>query len=88
MNAIDYSKLRSLTAGRLMSALQRDGFLLVHTEGSHYRFRHPDGRRVTVTFHRSSQTFPPKTLRRMIEEQTRWTVMDLKRLKLLTKHDP
>jgi predicted RNA binding protein YcfA (HicA-like mRNA interferase family) len=81
--AIDYSKLRTLTARKLIKALERDGFQLVRVEGSHHRYRHPDGRRVTVSFHRSSDTFKFKTLKSIIEKQARWTEEDLKRLKLL-----
>jgi predicted RNA binding protein YcfA (HicA-like mRNA interferase family) len=40
-------------------------------------------RSVTVTFHKSSDTFPPKTLKSMIA-QAGWTEGDLVRLKLLT----
>jgi predicted RNA binding protein YcfA (HicA-like mRNA interferase family) len=51
--------------------------------GSHQRYRHADGRRVTVTFHRAGDTFPIGTLRSMIELQARWTENDLRRLSLL-----
>ena len=88
MTPIDYRKLRSLTARRLVRALQRDGFVLDRQRGSHQHYVHPDGRRVTVTFHRSSDTFPIGTLKRMIEAQARWTANDLKRLRLLPKRDP
>jgi len=80
---IDYSRLRSLTAREIISALVRDGFSLRRQIGSHQRYYHPDGRRVTVSFHRPSDTFPPKTLKKIIEDQARWTEDDLKRLKLL-----
>lgn len=80
---IDWSVLRSLTARELISALMRDGFSLRSQTGSHQRYRHPDGRRVTVSFHSPGDTFPPKTLRRMIEDQARWTVEDLRRLNLI-----
>jgi predicted RNA binding protein YcfA (HicA-like mRNA interferase family) len=80
---IDWSVLRSLTARELISALMRDGFSLRSQTGSHQRYRHPDGRRVTVSFHSPGETFPPKTLRRMIEDQARWTVEDLRRLNLI-----
>ena len=83
MISIDYSKLRSLSARELVNALERDGFLLRRQKGSHYRYRHVDGRKVTVSFHHPGQTFKPKTLRSMIEEQARWTQSDLIRLKLL-----
>jgi predicted RNA binding protein YcfA (HicA-like mRNA interferase family) len=84
MSEIDWSRLRSLTARELISALIRDGFSLRSQEGSHQRYRHPDGRRVTVSFHRPSDTFRPKTLCRMIAEQARWTEEDLRRLRLIT----
>jgi predicted RNA binding protein YcfA (HicA-like mRNA interferase family) len=84
MSEIDWSLLRSLTARELISALIRDGFFLRSQEGSHQRYRHPDGRRVTVSFHRPGDTFRPKTLRRMLAEQARWTAEDLRRLRLVT----
>jgi predicted RNA binding protein YcfA (HicA-like mRNA interferase family) len=80
---IDYSRLRSLTARDLISALRRDGFALTRQSGSHKIFHHRDGRRVTVSYHRSSDIFPVKTLKRMIEEEAQWTEEDLQRLKLL-----
>ncbi len=81
--SIDYSQLRSITAREIISALIRDGFYLRSQKGSHQRYRHPDGRMVTVSFHHPSDTFPPKTLKKMIEEQARWNEKDLKRLKLI-----
>jgi predicted RNA binding protein YcfA (HicA-like mRNA interferase family) len=83
MSEIDWSRLRTLTARELISALNRDGFTLRSQAGSHQRYRHPDGRRVTVTFHRPGDTFRPKTLRTMIGDQASWTFEDLVRLKLI-----
>ncbi len=83
MSEIDWSRLRSLSTREMISALRRDGFFLRSQRGSHQRYRHADGRRVTVSFHHQSDTFRPKTLRRMIEEQARWTEDDLKRLGLI-----
>jgi len=80
---LDYSRLHSLTARQLISALQRDGFSLVRQKGSHRHYRHADGRRVTVTFHHASDTFPTGTFRSMIEIQARWSEEDLRRLGLL-----
>ena len=53
-------------------------------KGSHQRDQHPDGRRVTVTFHASSDTFPIGTLKEMIN-QAGWTEEDLIRLILLNQ---
>jgi predicted RNA binding protein YcfA (HicA-like mRNA interferase family) len=81
--AVDYRRLRTLTARRLINALLRDGFVIDRHTGSHQHFLHPDCRRVTVSFHRAGQTFAPKTLRAMVELQARWDEDDLRRLKLL-----
>jgi len=79
--------VKNITARKLVNALLRDGFHRTSRPGGHLIFRHPDGRRVEVPFHRPGQTFPPKTLKEMIT-QARWTVADLKRLKLVPKRDP
>jgi predicted RNA binding protein YcfA (HicA-like mRNA interferase family) len=83
MSAIDYSRPRSLTARRLLAALERDGFVLARQSGSHRHYQHTDGRRVTVTFHHSSDTFRFKTLRSTIEVQAQWKWEDLGRLQLV-----
>lgn len=80
---IDYSKLRSLTVRELVRSLLADGFVLKKQRGSHRRYQHTDGRRVTVPYHSSGGTFVPETLRSIIEEQARWSEADLKRLKIL-----
>ena len=79
----NYGLLRNLTARELISALIRDGFVFDRGSGSHQIYYHPDGRRVTVLFHGSHDTFRRKTLKSMID-QTRWTEHDLKRLKLIS----
>jgi len=73
---------RGITARQFIKALQSDGFVLKRTRGSHRIYRHPDGRRVVVAYHRLSDTFPIGTLNAMIAD-VRWTEDDLKRLKLL-----
>ncbi len=80
---IDWARLRSVTAREIIGALLRDGFSLRHQASAHRRYRHPDSRRVTVSFHRPGDTFRPKTLRSIIEDQARWSEDDLRRLKLL-----
>jgi predicted RNA binding protein YcfA (HicA-like mRNA interferase family) len=80
---VDYSRLRSVTARQLASALQADGLQLQRQKVSHRHYRHADGRRVTLSFHHSSDTFRPGTLRSIIEIQARWTDKDLARLELI-----
>ena len=80
---INFKKLKNLTAREIINALSRDGFYLRHQKGSHQRYYHPDGRKITISFHHPGDTFPPKTLKKMIEYQAEWTKEDLKRLNLL-----
>ena len=79
---IDYIRLRNLNTRQLVRALQQDGFLLKRQKGSHRLYKHSDGRQVTVSFHHLADTFPPKTLKSMIETQARWTEKDTQRLGL------
>lgn len=74
--------LRGLTVRELISALERDGFILRRTHGSHRVYRHPDGRRVIVAAHAPGDTFPSKTLACIIES-ARWSESDFMRLDLL-----
>ena len=80
---IDWNRLRGVTTREVIRALRRDGFLLKRQTGSHQIYRHPDGRRVTVSFHRPGQTFALVTLRSMLQTQAKWTESDLIRLGLL-----
>jgi predicted RNA binding protein YcfA (HicA-like mRNA interferase family) len=80
---VDYARLRSLTARVLTAALHNDGFEIQRQKGSHRHFHHPDGRRVTVSFHHSSDTFPIGTLKSIIEIQARWSDSDLRRVGLI-----
>ena len=81
--AINYSRLRSLTARKLIRALKQDGFYESRRRGANRFFAHPDGRTTTIHLHKMSQTFAPGTLRSIIGRQAQWTETDLKRLGLL-----
>ena len=81
--SIDWSRVRNVTARQIVSALLRDGFRIQRQSGSHQIYRHPDGRRVTLSFHRGGETFKMDTLRSIIEGQALWTEEDLRRLGLL-----
>ncbi len=83
MTDADLSILRSLTARKLIRALEKDGFYAESGSSTHQQFYNVnDGRRVTVTYHHASDTFLPKTLKSMLE-QAEWTQDDLKRLGLM-----
>lgn len=80
--AIDYSRIRSLSVRKIERALLNDGFDLRKSRGATRFYRHPDGRRVTLHFHRPGQTLPVGTLKAVLEEQAEWTEEDLIRLGL------
>jgi len=75
-------EIKNVTAGKLVNALERDGFKRTIRKGGHRVYRHPDGRRVTVSFHHSGATFRPKTLSAMLEDAG-WDEKDLRRVKLI-----
>ena len=81
--AIDYSRLRSLTARRLIRALKRDGFREYKRKGVTRLFIHLDGRSTTIHLHNMNQTFAIGTLKSIIEQQVRWDESDLKPFGLL-----
>ena len=70
---------RGVSARALIKALRREGFHLVRTRGSHRIYRHLDGRRVVVAYHRMGDAFPMRTLKAMIRDAG-WTEEDLRRL--------
>lgn len=74
--------LRGISAREFVRALEADGFRWTGGKGSHRVYRHADGRRVVVAFHRPGATFPPGTLSTMLEG-TRWEAGDLERLGLV-----
>jgi predicted RNA binding protein YcfA (HicA-like mRNA interferase family) len=46
------TRLPALKPRAVLAALEKAGFTVVRTKGSHYQLRHPEnGRRVTVPFH-------------------------------------
>jgi predicted RNA binding protein YcfA (HicA-like mRNA interferase family) len=73
---------KNITAKEFRRALEKDGFIETKKKGGHLAFRHPDGRRVILSYHKSGDTFPPKTLKSMIQDAG-WTEEDLRRLSLI-----
>jgi predicted RNA binding protein YcfA (HicA-like mRNA interferase family) len=76
-------ELKNIQAQELIKALEADGFQWTHSKGSHRVYRHFDGRRVVVSYHRPGATFPPKTLMAMLKGAG-WSEDDLRRLKLIS----
>jgi predicted RNA binding protein YcfA (HicA-like mRNA interferase family) len=76
-------QLRTTSVQELVRALERDGFSYRRTRGGSRVYRHPDGRRAVVHYHRGSDTLPIDTLRSVLAG-ARWTEDDLRRLNLIT----
>jgi predicted RNA binding protein YcfA (HicA-like mRNA interferase family) len=51
--------LRNASTRRIVRALERDGFKFTERQGSQRIYRHGDGRRVVVHYHRANDTLPP-----------------------------
>lgn len=75
---------KNITANDFRHALERDGFKQTKKGGGHLIFRHPDGRRVVLSYHRSGDTFPPKTIKAMIRDAG-WAEENFDRLGLIPK---
>lgn len=74
--------LRNTPVRELEGALGRDGFTYRRSKGSGRLYRHPDGRRVVIHYHRGSDTLPLGTLRSVLGS-ARWSENDLRRLGLI-----
>jgi predicted RNA binding protein YcfA (HicA-like mRNA interferase family) len=74
---------KNITAKEYRQALEKEGFKETKKRGGHLVLRHPDGRRVILAYHKSGDTFPPKTLKSMIQDAG-WTEEDLRRLGILS----
>ena len=70
---------RGVNARILIRALLDDGFSEARVEGSHHRFKRPDGRAVTVAYSRQNDTFTIGTLRRMIDDLGRAETLNLEK---------
>jgi predicted RNA binding protein YcfA (HicA-like mRNA interferase family) len=78
---IPYNRLKNLKAIELCRALERDGAVKDRQNGSHVRYVCSDGRGVSIPMH--NKPIKVRTLKSIIEVQTRWSREDLIRLGLL-----
>ena len=66
--AINYAKLRSLTARKIIAALLAEGFVFDRQRGSHRQYKHPVKHgRVTVPG-KLSKDIPPGTLGSVLKQ--------------------
>jgi len=74
--------LQNRTARDWVKAVERDGFYRRKHGGFHNLYQHSDGRRLLLVYHKSGETFGPKTIRQLLQG-TGWTEADLRRVGLL-----
>jgi predicted RNA binding protein YcfA (HicA-like mRNA interferase family) len=55
----------AVSGTKVVKALERAGFVVVRTSGSHHMMRHADGRNVVVPVH-AGRDMPKGTLRNML----------------------
>jgi predicted RNA binding protein YcfA (HicA-like mRNA interferase family) len=75
--------LRNTPVRELVNSLRRDGFVLERETRTGGRiYSHPDGRLTVIHYHHGSDTLTRRTLRSVLEA-TRWTLEDIRRLRLV-----
>lgn len=61
-------RLPRVRAAEVIKALEKKGYLLSRTRGSHHIYRHPEsGRRVVVPYH-GARTIPPGTVANILKQ--------------------
>ena len=61
------TKLARITGQRLITALRKAGFDVIHVRGSHHFLRHPDGRHTVVPVHRG-ETIGPGLMSKILQD--------------------
>jgi predicted RNA binding protein YcfA (HicA-like mRNA interferase family) len=77
-----WKQLKNKTADDLITALLRDGFVLDEKIRTERIYRHADRRKVSIHYHKGSQTYGAGLLKALLED-TEWSEEDMRRLKLL-----
>lgn len=77
-----WKQLKNKTADDLITALLKDGFKLADIVRTERIYRHPDGRKVSIHYHKGSQTYGPSLLKALLED-TQWSETDMRRLGLV-----
>jgi len=77
-----WNQLKNKTCDDIISALLKDGFQLDEEVRTERIYRHPDGRKISIHYHKSSKTYGPGLLKALLED-IGWTEEDMRRLKLI-----
>lgn len=77
-----WSQLKNKTADDLISALLKDGFELDEIVRTERIYRHPNGRRVSIHYHKGSDTYRSSLLKSLLDD-IGWSENDMRRIKLI-----
>jgi len=77
-----WAQLKNKTADELISALLKDDFVLDEKIRTERIYRNPDGRKISIHYHKGNQTYGASLLKALLED-TGWSEEDMKRLKLI-----
>ena len=77
-----WNQLKNKATNDLIRALLKDGFKLVDKIRTERIYRHPDGRKVVIHYHKGSETYGANLLKALLED-TEWSEEDMRRLKLI-----
>lgn len=62
-----------LSGKELVKIIVKFGFVHIHTKGSHFILKHPDGRKTTIPVH-TNEKIGPGLLNKIIKKDLRMTV--------------
>jgi len=77
-----WKQLKNKTKGELIAALLKDRFTLADKVRTERIYRHPDGRKVSIHYHKGSDTCDAKLLKALLKD-IGWSEEDMRKLKLL-----
>ena len=77
-----WNQLKGITVRELVAALQIDGFVPDDELRTERIYRHPDGRRISIHYHKGSNCYKKGMLTALLDDID-WSLDDLRRLKLI-----
>ncbi|MBA7689326.1 hypothetical protein ES703_97832 [subsurface metagenome] len=83
MKPLIWNQLKNLTCDRIMSALERDGWIRDITRGATLAYLNRDKNRRVVIHYHPKKTYSNAKLLRGLLKDIGWNEKDLKRLKLI-----
>jgi predicted RNA binding protein YcfA (HicA-like mRNA interferase family) len=69
-------KLPVISGKAFILLLEKLGFVVIRTNGSHHRMKHPDGRITTIPVH-GNTPLPKGQLRKILREDIKLTIEEL-----------